>query len=257
MIWIQRVLLVVTLVFAGLTMWLALQIQSVPTPEEFDLPNGFETPILAMEFPRDAVDFEFILGPEKEAMRRHIYVVQYIDQYFPYAYGGLLASFLASIIFLLMRRFSRHKLLHITLLIVGAALTVCVIQSDLRENAAIDRALSAALTDTAAMQVMLDTLAGSVALQAWIKWTAIAMTIGLTSLLLMALRQRILGGLALLPVLATIYAALINSSGPAIEFMAQAIAVFFLAIPVMAVYFLVLTFRRTEPENESPRQVET
>ena len=257
MIWIQRGLLVLTLVFAGLTVWLALEIRSVPLPDQFTLPNGFETPILAMEFPRDAEDLEFVRGLENEDMRRHIFVVQYIDQYFPYAYGGLLASFLGSIIIMVMKRFSRQTLLHVTLLIGWVVLTASVIQSDLRENAAIDRALSAVLSDPVAMHAALDTLAHSVALHAWIKWSFIALMIGLASLFLIASRQRILGGLVLLPVLATLYAALINSTGPAIEFMAQAIAVFFLAIPVLAVYFLLQSFRRTEPENESPRQVET
>ncbi|PIW29837.1 MAG: hypothetical protein COW29_05465 [Rhodobacterales bacterium CG15_BIG_FIL_POST_REV_8_21_14_020_59_13] len=257
MIWIQRGLLVLTLVFAAATMWIAVEIRSVPVPEEFDLPNAFETPILAMEFPRDAEDLDFVRGLENEDMRRHIFVVQYIDRYFPWAYGGLLACFAGSIMIMVMRRFSRQKLLHVSLLIVWMVLTASVIQGDLRENAAIDRALSAVLIDSAALQATLDTVARSVAVHAWIKWSYIAMMIGLASLLLIASRQRTLAGLALLPVIATIYAALINSTGPAIEFMAQAIAVFFLAIPVMAVYFLVQSFRRTEPENESPRQVET
>jgi len=257
MIWIQRGLLVLTLVFAAATMWIAVEIRSVPMPEEFDLPNGFVTPILAMEFPRDAEDLEFVRGLENEDMRRHIFVVQYIDQYFPWAYGGLLASFVASIMIMVMKRFSLQKLLHVTFLIGWVVLTASVIQGDLRENAAIDRALSAVLSDTVAMHATLDTLARSVAVHAWIKWSSIALMIGLASRVLIASRQRTLAGLALLPVIATIYAALINSTGPAIEFMAQAIAVFFLAIPVMAVYFLVQSFRRTEPENESPRQVET
>ncbi|MBI1237128.1 MAG: hypothetical protein GC188_10645 [Alphaproteobacteria bacterium] len=257
MIWIQRGLLVLTLVFAGLTVWLALEIRSVPLPDQFTLPNGFETPILAMEFPRGTQDLGFIRGLENEDMRRHIFVVQYIDQYFPYAYGGLLASFLATIMIMMMRQYADRRLGALIFIPLLVFTTFTVIQSDFLENERIDRVLSAVITDASSAADSLDRNARSVSVSAWSKWTYISAVIALMSAFLISLKYRVLGGLVGIPVLFLLYARFIDPSGPAIEFMAQAIAVFFLAIPVLAVYFLVLSFRRTEPENESPRQVET
>lgn len=253
MVWLQRGLLILTLVFAGLTLFLAMKIQEVPLPDQFELPNGFSTPILAMEFPRDAADLAFIRGLENEDMRRHIYVVQYIDQYFPWAYAGLLGFFITFLQFRDPFPLRNRMFRMLGVVVFGVMVPATIIMADLHENAMIDIVFH----PQAMAEGVTDRVAEWITREAWMKWSLIATAILIIVGLLIANRHTVLGLAALVPVLATLYARFIDPTGPAIEFMAQIIAVFFLAIPLMAVYFLVQSFRRTEPANESPRQVES
>ncbi|WP_394694500.1 hypothetical protein [Hyphobacterium sp.] len=257
MIWLQRGLLVLTLIFAAATMWIAVEIRGVPMPEEFDLPNGFETPILAMEFPRSFDDLRFIRSPANEPMREHIEGVQAWDNYFPYAYAGLLLSFSTV---LLVRLGTQSSFRWTPILLVGVTcglIAYGIIRADLRENDLINEVVHLVDHNAGLLRSMSRSLLPGINEAAWFKWSAIAYLVGFISAFFAFARFRVLAALAIVPVAATLYARFIAPSGPAIEFMAQAIAVFFLAIPVLAVYFLLQSFRRTEPENESPRQVET
>jgi len=259
MLWIQRGLLILVLVFAALTTWLALEMRQYPPPENVELPNGFKTPILALEFPRNSDDLLVVLDPENERMLAHLYVVQLIDEYFPWAYGGLLTSFLASVMFMLWRQYHDRRIGAVIMVPLLAFLAYSVINGDFVENQAINQAITtlSEFDDSQQAIATLDRRADVITRAAWHKWTMIGAMIALVSLVMVVARYRILAGLVSIPTLATLYARFLDPSGPAIEFMAQAIAVFFLAIPLMAVYFLVQSFRRTESPDESPRQVES
>ncbi|WP_421791809.1 hypothetical protein [Hyphobacterium sp.] len=257
MIWLQRGFLVLTLVFAAATIFLAMKIQEVPLPDQFELPNGFSTPILAMEFPRDAADLAFVRGLENEDMRRHIYVVQYIDQFFPWAYAGLVTVFIAFLTLKFSGRASNRWAVIGPMLPVLILLPHGITSRDFYENEMIDRAIIMVMDEDSALPRAESRVAESVTSAAWRKWGMIGVSVLMIGILFAMNGYLIMGGLLLIPALVTSYARFIDPTGPTIEFMAQTIAVFFLAIPLMAVYFLVQSFRRTEPTNESPRQVES
>jgi hypothetical protein len=141
---------------------------SFPTdaPKTTPLPQGFWTPILALEFAKTEVDLAFLTGNghgnPAESMRAEMKRGQKIDMVFPFAYAGLLALYLL--------RFARAGVKSAW---IGLVIALAIIPADLGENLVIFDILSA-LDNQQTLSALLPALHSAT----WLKWWSICFAAG-------------------------------------------------------------------------------
>jgi hypothetical protein len=62
-----------------------------PPTSEFAMAEGFQTPILALEFAKSPEDLAFLQGEDAAELRAALVHTQALDRYFPIAYAGMAA----------------------------------------------------------------------------------------------------------------------------------------------------------------------
>jgi len=123
---------VATLVLTLITLaFPALLFGSPPDLGSAPMANGFQTPILALEFAQSVEDIAFLQGDGATALRAWLVDVQFKDWFFPVAYAGMAAVF-----FLGMALRGRF------LAVVGIGLALATMPADWQENATINDILA-------------------------------------------------------------------------------------------------------------------
>jgi hypothetical protein len=152
-----------TLIF-GLLSLVVAGVMLFHFPLKADLADGFTTPIIAFEFAKTAADLDFLTGSADSAVsnRAMMDAGHQWDMLFPFAYGG----FIALLIFRLIA--TDHKWLWPFLL-----MAVLIIPFDIYENLTL-----LAITDTLALSDDTDDLLATLHIATWLKWGAIALSVG-------------------------------------------------------------------------------
>ena len=218
-----------TLVLAAASIVFIILFGSPPDAGSAPRPEGFRSPVMALELARPPADLAFLQGPDAEALRAHMMRVQTLDWGFPLAYAGMAAAFFLG---LALRPGPLTGLAWI-----GAAVALAAIPADYLEN----RAINLILADLAAGRDPGEWL-GMLQLHTWIKWVAIGLYSALTAVMLWARGHRILALPGVLAAISVPAAWLGMPDGTAAEVMAVVLIPAFLVYPVAA----ALQLRRPE-----------
>jgi len=241
MTWLARLSFILCAVFTVWTIVLVVQFGDESLPPGAPMAEGFETPILALEFAGSESDLAFLEGEVGAPLRQEMQRVQALDFWFPIAYAGLAFWFFIG-------AFLRGQ----KLAVIGVLLAMATIFADWNENAAID-AMLIMMNDGASAASLLPDLA----IGTWIKWGLIA-AYALWFAILMGLeKRRILALPGLLPAGLIVAAGITGGSPMLIEMISLPLALLFLTILLTAMIYLLASFKTEMGPNESARQVET
>ena len=241
MIWLARLAFILCAVFTVWTIVLVIQFGGEAPPPGAPMAEGFETPILALEFAGSESDLAFLAGDAGAPLRAELQRVQALDVWFPIAYAGLAFWFFAGL-FLCGRKLAA----------VGAILALVTIFADWNENAVID-AMLVMMNDGASGAALLPELA----VATWIKWGLIAGYALWFSILMGLEKRRILALPGLLPAGLILAAGLTGGSPMLIEMISLPLALLFLTILLTAMIYLRTSFKTEMGSHESARKIET
>ncbi len=190
-------------------------------PTEADLPEGFQTPIIAFEFAKVESDLRYMTGnsPAAVANRQKMDAGMQWDMFFPIAYAALLGFLLLDLAF-------RGHLIAWP----GFAAAVFIFPFDIYENLTLLE-ITSALNSSAATDALLEQLQ----LATWLKWGTIAVTMALLSSALFQDRQKAFSILAGVTALGIAVCWLSGSNPRVAEIMSGLSAVFFLVFSLKAV----------------------
>lgn len=117
---------------AVITIAIVLGVVAPRAPE--DLPDGFDSPVVAMYMARDLDEVEHLVPAADTALRQRWTIFLIVDIVFAFTYGGLFCR--------LAWQVSRHgRWLDTAAAVVGAATSLLTVLSDAGENISIGRAL--------------------------------------------------------------------------------------------------------------------
>lgn len=241
MIWLARISFILCLAFTVWTVSLVVQFGSDTPPPAVPMAEGFETPILALEFAASEADLAFLQGEGGAPLRAELQRVQILDQWFPIAYAGLAFWF-----------FAGASLRGQKLALLGALLAIATVFADWNENIVIN-AMLAAMDDGGSGAGLLPELAWAT----WIKWLLIAAWSIVFSTTLYLARRPILGLPGLLAGGVIIATAIAGGDPVVAEWITLPLALLFLTILLTAMIYLRTSFQTETDAHESPRQVET
>ena len=164
------------------TVWIASAL-----PAELASPSGtFRTPILAFELARSRVDLVHVFGGPEDPLRSARIAAMLRGHELDAGYLVVYNLFLGVLLAAVVRETGRSSLRH------ALGLPLCAVAADAWENII----LVALLARLEQPQELLARLA----IATWCKWGAIALATAAAGIGLLALRRRVLGALALLPV---------------------------------------------------------
>lgn len=241
MIWLERLSFVLCLAFTVWTVSLVVQFGGETPPSSVPMADGFETPILALEFAGSEADLAFLQGPGGAPLRAELQRVQVLDHWFPIAYAGLAFWFFTG-------AFLRGQ----KLALLGALLAIATVFADWNENGVIN-AMLAAMDEGGSGVGWLPELA----LATWIKWLLIATWSIVFSTTLYIAGRPILGLPGLLAGGVIIAAAIVGGDPVVAERITLPLALLFLTILLTAMIYVRTSFQTETVAHESPRQVET
>ena len=192
-------------------------------PSKAELADGFTIPIIAFEFAQHEQDLAFLSGQSDIAIehRQNMRIGLYVDMIFPIAYAGLLA------VVLLSNMANRSK----AMIWTSVAITMLIIPLDYNENWVMFSVLSSLDQNT-----LIAPLLPLLFIATWLKWGAIAVSIGLLSLLLWKNKQRITAAVAAITTLSTVYAFYSGSNGIEVEHMSNLVALFIFMLVCQCVW---------------------
>lgn len=245
----SKLCFIATQLFAIATIIISGMMGTPPAPV-VPMADGFQTPILALEFARTAEDLAFLQGEAAAPLRDALMHTQDLDRYFPLAYAGMAAVFFGAL-WATGRR----------LALIGVVLAILTIPADWWENQWVNIIL-AGMTNATVEQITLEPPAGQVESDAepasflagpgdgaglvvalalekihfttWIKWGLIGAYALMMAVLMWQEKRRILaipGALAAIALLATF---LSGSNGHVAEIMGLTMLPFMLSFPIAA-----------------------
>ncbi|MAL08797.1 MAG: hypothetical protein CMF74_03910 [Maricaulis sp.] len=203
---------------AAVIVFVVLFGQTMPQTAE-GMAEGFETPILALEFANTRDDLAFVRAEDADALRAAFMAGQALDVWFPLAYGGLMIAVLAGL-----------ALRGRSIAWIGVLAAAIAIPADWWENAVIHRIL----IDPEGAPADLPALAAST----FTKWFAISGAAAMFAIATFRQGWWLLALLALPCAIAWPVVALTGAPGGLAELGSLATTIFFLALPITAVWAL-------------------
>lgn len=189
-------------------------------PISADLPEGFQTSIIAFEFAKIEADLTYMAGDSSEARlnRQKMKTGMQWDMVFPIAYAGLLA------LLLLELAVRGHSIAWL-----GVVATTLIYPFDINENLIMLEIISA--LDTSTVTVV---LLNNLQLATWLKWGAIAAAIAILSVGLFKDKQFGFAALAGVTAISILVCWLSGASPVIAEIMSGLLVVFFLSFAIKA-----------------------
>ncbi len=222
----SKLCFIATLLFAIATIVISGMMGTPPAPV-VPMADGFQTPILALEFARTAEDLAFLQGEAAASLRDALMHTQALDRYFPLAYAGMAAVFFLGLA-LGGRGWAWLAML----------LAVLTIPADWLENDVLEHLIHlTATTDEFGDEI--DNPLLNMVITTWIKWGLIAAYALMMAVLMLQEKRRLLaipGALAAIALAATF---LSGSSGHVAEIMGLTMLPFMLSFPIAAVMSLI------------------
>ncbi|GJL97211.1 MAG: hypothetical protein DHS20C06_10280 [Hyphobacterium sp.] len=241
MIRLARICFIASVFFAVWTIIVIVQMGGDAPAPGAPMSDGFQTPMIALEFAGSEADLAFLEGENGAELRAELQRVQTLDFWFPIAYAGLAFWFFAGAFFR-GQKFAAF----------GGIIALATIFADWNENAVINAMLASMDEGVAAASYLPDLAAAT-----WIKWLLIAAYALVFSVTLYLTKRPILGLPGLLAGGLIIAAAIMGGDPVVTERLTIPLALFFLTILLTAMIYLRTSFKTEMGSHESPRKVET
>lgn len=221
----SRLCFIATLVFAAATIIISGMMGTPPAPV-VPMADGFQTPILALEFAQRGDDLAFLQGEAAGPLRDALMHIQALDLYFPLAYAGMAAVF-----FLGLALAGRGWAW------LGLLLAVLTIPADWLENDVLEHLIHlTATTDVFGDEI--DNPLLNMVITTWIKWGLIAAYALMMAGLMWQEKRRILAIPGAVAGLALAVTFLSGSNGHVAEIMGLTMLPFMLSFPIAAAMYL-------------------